>query len=103
MLVRLQLREDIIDFTIEYSSSKEIIIGGKTMEFCYISSTEVCVYGENLYELRCFINDYVVNEQSFSQLIKQLDEKFIPSTIARKSDIDNAIAAAITNVLNTPV
>jgi hypothetical protein len=103
MLVRLQLREDIIDFTTEYSSSKEIIIGGKTMEFCYISSTEVCVYGENLYELRCFINDYVVNEQSFSQLIKQLDEKFIPSTITRKSDIDNAIAAAITNVLNTPV
>ena len=103
MLVRLQLGEESIEFTIEYSSSKEIVLGGKTMEFCYISSSEVCVYGENLYDLRCFINDYVVNEQSYSQLIKQLDEKFIPSTIARKSDIDNAIAAAITNVLNTPV
>lgn len=103
MLVRLQLGEESIEFTIEYSSSKEIVFGGKTMEFCYISSSEVCVYGENLNDLRCFINDFVFDEQSYSQLIKQLDEKFIPSTIARKSDIDNAIAAAITNVLNTPV
>ena len=103
MLVRLQLGEESIEFTIESSSSKEIVFGGKTMEFCYISSSEVCVYGENLYDLRCFINDYVFDEQSYSQLIKQLDEKFIPSTIARKSDIDNAIAASITNVLNTPV
>ena len=103
MLVRLQLGEESIEFTIESSSSKEIVFGGKTMEFCYISSSEVCVYGENLNDLRCFINDYVFDEQSYSQLIKQLDEKFIPSTIARKSDIDNAIAASITNVLNTPV
>lgn len=35
--------------------------------------------------------------------LKTLDEIYIPDTIARKSDIDNAIQSAITNVLNTPV
>lgn len=92
MLVKLEKDGSSVEFTVTLGEEKTVAIGAKEVRFYYGSSTEVYVYGENLGDIRCFIHDTVVSEESYRQSFRQLDEKYIPDTIARKSDIPSAPA-----------
>ena len=93
MLVKLEKDGSSVEFTVTMGEEKTVAIGAKEVRFYYASSTEAYVYGENLGDIRCFIHDTVVSEESYRQSFRQLDEKFIPDTIARKSDIPSVPSA----------
>lgn len=69
----------------------------------YYANVDFITSGEQVEMVLSSNSDYLCFRKVTIKCVKTLDDKFIPDTIVRQSDLLEAIATSITNVLNTPV